>query len=111
MTPTIFETYIERILREELEKRGYRKGVDFCCQFPLRFSFILDFAFHKQKIAIEADGLFWHSKPKDRKRDGYKNYILKREGWMVLRFSEHQINEDVSKCVDQIECVLKKMKQ
>jgi len=58
-------------------------------------------------VAIEADGSYWHSNPKDRKRDGYKNHILKKNGWTVLRFSDHQIIDDVSRCVDHIESVLK----
>lgn len=109
MAPPIYETNIERILRAELEKRGYRKGIDFCCQYPLRYSFILDFAFPDEMVAIEADGSHWHSKPKDRKRDGYKNYILKKKGWKVLRFSDRQILNNVSECVDQIESILDKI--
>ena len=107
MARQVFETNIEKILRIELEKRGYREGIVFCCQYPLRHSFILDFAFPDKMVAIEADGSHWHSKPKDRKRDGFKNYILKRKGWTVLRFSDRQIYDDVSKCVDQIESILK----
>lgn len=72
----------------------------------MRFSYIIDIAFPKEKIAVEADGYRWHSKPKDRKRDGHKNYILKNDGWKILRFSDHQIIEDVTRCVDQIESFL-----
>lgn len=96
------ETNIEATFREALEARGLRKGIDFATQYPLRFSFVLDFAFPKYKIAIETDGRKWHSSPQARKRDGFKNHILKQLGWMVFRFWEEEILEDVEGCVDKV---------
>ena len=98
-----FETNIEKILRLELERRGYRNGIDFSCQYPLRHSFIIDIAFPKEKIAVEADGSYWHMMPQRRKQDGFKNHILKKKKWKVLRFWDNEIMEDVDGCVDLIE--------
>jgi very-short-patch-repair endonuclease len=101
-----FETDIEKLIREELEHRGHRKGIDFATQYPIKSSFILDFAFPKEKIAIEADGEPWHSSPEARGRDSFKNYILNKKGWKVLRFWGREIYKDASSCVDRIEEVL-----
>ena len=100
------ETDIEKILRLEIERRGYKNGIDFSCQYPLRHSFIIDIAFPKEKIAVEADGSFWHMIPAQRKKDGFKTYILKRSNWQVLRFWDYEILENVTECVDRIEYVL-----
>jgi len=106
-----FETNIEKSLRLELENRGYRNGIDFSCQFPLRYSFIIDIAFPKEKIAVEADGSYWHNNQSKRKKDGFKNYILKRLNWRVLRFWDHEIIENVILCVDRIEVELNRRKR
>lgn len=99
----IYETRPEIMLREEFEKRGLKKGIDFAIQYPIKNSFILDFAFTEPiKLAIEVDGLHWHSSPKARKKDGFKNMILKRLGWKVLRFWDYEIYDDVSGCADKI---------
>jgi very-short-patch-repair endonuclease len=100
------ETDIEKILRLEIERRGYRKGIDFSCQYPLRHSFIIDIAFPNEKIAVEADGSYWHMIPSQRKKDGFKTYILKSSNWQVLRFWDYEILENVTECVDRIEYVL-----
>jgi len=97
-----FLTNIEQLMMDEFVKRGLRKGIDFSSQYPIRRSFILDFAFPEEKIAIECDGEAWHSDPKAKKRDGFKNYILKKEGWTVLRFWGSQIEQDIKGCVDRI---------
>ena len=96
------ETNIEKMFREELENRGFVLGRDFAAQFPIKNSFILDFAFPKQKIAIECDGDFYHSKPEARKRDGFKTYILMKRGWKVFRFLGSEISNDVKSCVDTV---------
>ena len=101
-----FETNIERKVRRELEKRGYRRGIDFSCQYPLRCGYILDFAFPNQMLAVETDGNYWHSKPNIKKRDAYENFILRKMGWTVLRFSEDEILINVSLCVDKITKIL-----
>ena len=61
---------------------------------------IIDLAFSRQKVAIYADGCYWHGCPThfpergkrelDKKIDDY----LTQSGWTVLRFWEHDINSD-----------------
>jgi len=98
----LYETDIERMLREEIESRGYKKGKDFVVQFPLRYSFILDIAFPKQMIAVEADGEHYHTSKEAKKRDYFKNKILKKLGWKVIRFWGEEIRNNVKGCVDKI---------
>jgi very-short-patch-repair endonuclease len=98
----IHETNIEQAFREALERRGLRRGIDFATQYPIRHSFILDFAFPAQQIAVEVDGKKWHSSPEARKRDGFKNHILKRQGWKVIRFTEDEVLENPGACVEKV---------
>ena len=101
MDTALYETDIERLFRQELERRGLRRGVDFCPQFPIRYSFILDFAFPIQKLAIEVDGEKWHDTPTGRQRDWFKDHILKKKGWTVLRFKGQRVLDGVKECVDE----------
>ena len=103
MKKEIYETDIEKMLREEIEKRGFERGKDFAIQYPIRYSFIIDVAFPKQMIAIEADGEHYHTSKKAKQRDYFKNKILKRLGWKVIRFWGEEIRNNVIGCVDKIE--------
>ncbi len=73
-----------------------------------------DIVFSKYKIAVFVDGCFWHKcpdcykEPKNNKklwktkisgnvnRDKKVNKILKKEGWLVLRFWEHLLRKDIN---------------
>ena len=90
-------------MREELERRGLKRGIDFCPQYGLRSSFILDFAFPMQKVCVETDGEVWHDTPEGRKRDWWKDHVLKNKlGWKVLRFKGQRVLDDVVGCVDEV---------
>lgn len=86
-----------------------------------------DFTFKKIKLAIFADGEFWHGykwnekKPtiknnrdfwiskieRNIERDREVNETLKKQGWTVLRFWETEINKNLSNCVRKIEGAIK----
>lgn len=102
MNPWFFETNIERTFREELQSRNLALGIDFSIQYPLKYSFILDIAFPDQKVAVELDGTYWHTKKKNRRRDKMKDSILRKEGWTVIRFTDDEILSNVSRCVDLV---------
>ena len=71
-----------------------------------------DFANKSKKIALFIDGCFWHKCPRcykppksnrkywkakverNTKRDKHVNRKLKRQGWTVIRFWEHQVKEN-----------------
>jgi DNA mismatch endonuclease (patch repair protein) len=71
-----------------------------------------DFVFPKERIAVFVDGCFWHGCKKhrtipvtrrsfwvtkierNRERDRLVNRELKRSGWKVRRFWEHELGEE-----------------
>lgn len=79
------------------------------------------------KIVIFLDGEFWHGYQWDKKRskikanreywvpkiernilrDKQSNKKLKAAGWKVLRFWQHQLNKDMSKCIKKIQKLMK----
>ena len=79
-----------------------------------------DFIFFKKKIIIFVDGCFWHGCPKcghipktnnsfwskkferNKSRDRKNNRNLRREGYKVLRFWEHDIKNDLQKCISRL---------
>lgn len=81
-----------------------------------------DIVFRKKKLAIFIDGEFWHGykwkekKEKIRanryywipkierniKRDLENNRKLRQNGWVVLRFWEHQINKNFESVIKKI---------
>lgn len=78
-----------------------------------------DFAIPSKKIAIFCDGDFWHghnyhSKKKPRRkfwkdkiegnmaRDRRVSRKLRRDGWSVLRFWEHDVEKKPEKCMRKI---------
>ena len=79
-----------------------------------------DIVFPKQRIAVFIDGCFWHKCPKcyqepktnnkfwsekinaNKRRDKKVNTQLKKDGWTILRFWEHEIKVNSSRCVEKI---------
>lgn len=75
-----------------------------------------DFVFSQKKIVVFLDGCFWHgcktcrSIPKNnscfwlqkisrnKERDRKVNRLLRRNGWKVLRFWEHELKHSPEEC-------------
>ena len=91
-------TSIERKLQSELDKRKLKYEP----HFVIGKRFEIDIAFPKKKLAVEADGDYWHSLPKQILADGRKNDYLKSIDWNIMRFTESEINDDVKSCADKI---------
>ena len=108
------DTSIERVVRSELFKRGYRfrKHVKTLPGRP-------DIVFAGKKLAVFIDGGFWHGyrfpqwehkiskfwREKiqvTRKRDKRNFQKLKRSGWKVIRLWQHDIEKDLNECVERI---------
>jgi len=84
------------------------------------------FIFFKKKIIIFVDGCFWHGCPKcghvpktnnsywgakldrNKARDKKNNRILRKEGYKVLRFWEHDIKNNLAKCITLLKTGMKK---
>ena len=107
-------TKIELKLRKELHKMGFRYKLHY------KIDGTPDIAFPLKKIAIFVDGDFWHGyewsklRPKlknafwkdkitkNMKRDKNVNKLLNDKGWKVIRFWEHQVNDDACRCAKAI---------
>lgn len=78
-----------------------------------------DFANRRRRIAVFCDGDFWHGYdfgrgrvPRQRfwrekimrnmERDRHVSGMLRRSGWSVLRFWEHDIDRDPGKCMRKV---------
>lgn len=68
-------------------------------------NYALDFAIYctKASLAVETDGDRWHHTPERAAEDNLRENHLKANGWQILRFNTHQINEQTeSYCVPTI---------
>lgn len=113
----------EQLMRHLLENNNLTNGL--VEQHSLRigkFMTIPDFAYPEHKLAIYCDGEFWHggfhhinqsfdkmkegrikeSIKKTMKRDEQVNYVLWENGWVPLRFWQHQIKEQPGWIIEQI---------
>ena len=111
-------TKIELSLRLLLFKNGYRYRKNCTSVFGKP-----DIVFMRKKIAIFCDSEFWHGKnwsdkkkkiknnrtywinkiEKNIKRDQEVNEILLGQGWIVLRFWEKDIKQNIESCLTTIE--------
>ena len=58
----------------------------------------VDFLLPNLDIVIECDGDYWHNLESHIVRDKIKNKILSDEGYFVIRFMEHEINDSIDNC-------------
>lgn len=117
------KTSPEILLQKFLRKDGVKFKINFR-GLPGNPDIVL---FHR-RVAIFVDGEFWHGyhwKEKKKKikgnraywipkiernitRDKANNKRLKKAGWRVLRFWQHQITGDLPKCIQKIKEIAKK---
>jgi DNA mismatch endonuclease (patch repair protein) len=101
-----------RSLLSKMGTRGYRTHYN--------LSGRPDIVFVKKRVAVFVDGCFWHRCPKcfvepttrkqfwvekiggNVKRDRRTNATLRKQGWKVLRFWEHEIRNRPEKAVSRI---------
>lgn len=95
--PIYQDTSIELKIQKFLSERG----IAFEKQYPFSITFI-DVAIPDKKIAIYADGCYWHGCPvcnkskriKQLNHDKTITAYLEKSGWKVIRFWEHEINTE-----------------
>lgn len=112
------DTKPEIMLRQELWRRGlrYRKNYKYLSGKP-------DIVFLGAKIAVFVDGRMWHGYDWEHQKNYFKSnrdyWIPKIEDnrerdfkvtqdlieldWLVLRFWDFEVKQDVSACADKIE--------
>lgn len=109
------DTSPELLLRKALWNAGL-KGY----RVHYRISGRPDIVFVRKRVAIFVDGDFWHGylwkrlhkvPPKkywqekingNIRRDKENNELLRKEGWRVLRFWEHEVKNNQDKCIMKI---------
>lgn len=99
----IKDTTIERMVQEELEKKGIR----FKRHYPIIGQ--PDIAFPEVNLTVFLDGCYWHgcpihfpSRSQIRDKDFSIDMELIHRGWRVVRYWEHDIKSDVSKIVEDL---------
>ncbi len=83
-------------------------------QYPIIHGFFIrvDFAIPDVKLIIECDGYKYHNRThKMRKRDYFRDKILKFYGWKVIRLKGSEINRDVYDCVKYVESIVIKRRK
>ena len=89
-------TEVERLLWSRL--RGQQLGVKFRRQHPF-LNFVLDFVCLELKLVVELDG----SQHADaRSYDDYRTTCLNDAGYIVLRFWNNQVIEELASVVEEI---------
>jgi len=101
-----------------LRKALWHAGFRYRLQWPVYGK--PDIVFPGKKVAVFVDGCFWHACPlhatwpkqnghfwenkikKNVERDRKVNETLSAEGWQVLRFWEHEVNEDLQGVVERV---------
>lgn len=114
------ETIIEMRVRSELRRRGlrFRKNVPNMIGKP-------DIVFPSSKVAVFLDSCFWHQCPyhanlplirrkywipkleRNKERAKEVNRQIRKKGWTVLRFWEHQIKNHFDECINKVAKVVK----
>lgn len=110
------DSSIEKILRKELWKKGFRYRKNSSKYFGKP-----DIIFKKYKIVIFIDSCFWHGCPKhfrmpssnqeywktkitrNKGRDKEINSYYRKGKWKIIRLWEHDILDDLPKCLNLIE--------
>ena len=112
------DTEIELILKSELAAAGLRCQ---CNKRPVpHMRSRADFIFPTARVAVFVDGCFWHGCPKhgtspkcngswwraklaaNKERDSRCVRLLRRAGWTVLRFWEHEVKEDATRVANVV---------
>jgi len=87
--PSKADSDLEREMEKILKELGFKGKKDYEKQYNVS-RYWIDFAFVKEKIAVEPGAKYWHSK----ERDAGKGRALNKRGWEVLWFNEDEIYHD-----------------
>lgn len=97
------QTEVEKLLWYQIRNKQIG-GVKFRRQQPIG-PFIVDFIAFEKKLIIELDG-GQHNVLKTRKQDQQRTEWLKKEGYIVLRFWNNEILENLESVLEEIRLAL-----
>ena len=97
-------TSIEKSLMDELD----RQMIHYIPQHKIA-NWLVDISLPQFRIAIEADGNYWHSTVTQQEKDRNKDRWLIAHKWTVFRFTETEINDSPSRCIDIISAHIKRL--
>ncbi|MEM7108695.1 MAG: endonuclease domain-containing protein [Bacteroidota bacterium] len=106
--PSVFEkakklrsnmTKHEKLLWDEL-RANKLNGLRFKAEHPIH-TFIADFYCHKLRLVIEVDGTS-HNNEDQIEYDKGRTYSMKQYGIKVLRFTNNEIEKDITKVINYI---------
>lgn len=102
------DTDLERKMESYLNELGFKERKDYEKQYNAFGEYCLDFAFIKERVAIEPSGNYWHGTKEEIERfkktmgvslgspryrkDRRKTRALQEKGWVVLWFYEDEIS-------------------
>lgn len=102
------DTDLERKMESYLNELGFKERKDYEKQYNTFGEYRLDFAFIKERVAIEPSGNYWHGTKEEIERfkktmgvslgspryrqDRRKTRALQEKGWVVLWFYEDEIS-------------------
>lgn len=93
------QTDVERKLWYALRNRQIG-ALKFCRQQPIG-AYIVDFVCFERSLVVELDGS-QHGSPENLARDACRTDFLESQGFRVLRFWNHDLNECLEGVVDTI---------
>lgn len=99
-------THAEEILWQFLRTKPH--GFKFRRQHPYSI-YVLDFYCHPLKIVIEVDGSI-HELEDVKQNDKERQLLLEKEGLLVIRFSNFQVEQELNKVIENIEQLILKRK-
>jgi hypothetical protein len=99
-----------------LEKKLYGLTMSLNMPYPLyaqysagpNMDYQLDAAIPNLKIGIEADGEIWHNNPDKIAKDKRRDSELAANGWIIVRFTDKEINDHPQDCLNVLIKAIKK---
>ena len=105
-------TKLSLTLRKNMTRQERKLWYDFLSAYPVRFrrqvvigNYIVDFYCHQAKLVVELDGS-QHYSPDGQLSDENRTAYLRSLGLYVLRFSNLDINENLSGVCQKIEQIV-----
>ncbi len=93
-------TEAEKVLWEQLRARRFL-NLKFRRQHPI-LDFVADFYCHEHKLIVEADGKY-HEEDNSKYYDTERTKKLQRYGFLVIRFSNREILNNIKGVLKQLE--------